>query len=151
MSKRDERLQRAVEREEQKTREEQRQTREFIQAEEVGLAGKTVDELVAIWTKGVEKWANLKTAKRANQSYYVALAAIRVLRKRNQVIALLPVLDHPDPSVRSLAAAYLLPVATEAAERVLEEVASLRHIAGLGARMTLERWRTTGVGIHLDD
>lgn len=50
-------------------------------------------------------------------------------------------LQHPDPNVRVNAAASLLKARTAEAVATLEPLAEIEGLAGLGAKMTLERYR----------
>lgn len=55
--------------------------------------------------------------------------------------ALLTLLVHEDPEVRSLAAADTLEIAPDKAVAVLEEVECLSGLVGFSAEMALKRWK----------
>lgn len=53
---------------------------------------------------------------------------------------LIKLLSYPDESVKSWAAAYLLPTHPEIATKALEEIASQPGIIAFNAAMTLKEW-----------
>ncbi len=69
-------------------------------------------------------------------------AAAKELNRRGELRELVPLLKHPLVTVRERAAAYCLPVATEAAVVTLEEVAAAHKFPEfLKASRTLDYWR----------
>jgi hypothetical protein len=82
--------------------------------------------------------------KKANRNYDIVANIRRELMERGEEgrMALLELLNHPDPHVRTSAAAYALQFAPERAEAVLVEVGqSDVGIVSFTAEMTLEQWR----------
>ncbi len=79
--------------------------------------------------------------RRANPQHDVVAAVYSELRRRGEAEALLPLLAHADPAVRSWAGAHALEFSAREGERVLEELAAEAGVVGLNAQMTLETWR----------
>lgn len=79
----------------------------------------------------------------ANREDETIAAVFRELRGRGIEAqkALLGFLDHGDPYVRVLTAAYALEFAPEQGEPVLTEISRSRGIPALNAEMTLQEWR----------
>jgi hypothetical protein len=83
-------------------------------------------------------------AERANASADTIATIYRELRRRGpeSQAALLTLLDHLNPSVRSWAAAHALEFAPPRGEPVLEKLARGPHgVVRLDAEMTLQEWR----------
>jgi hypothetical protein len=72
---------------------------------------------------------------------YTEAAAALLTGGRAHLDAFCTLLEHLDPSVRGMAAAYLLKDRTDQAVPVLHALASGEGLAALGARATLERYR----------
>ncbi len=79
--------------------------------------------------------------RRGNPQHDIVAAAYRELRRRGDEQVLLPLLEHPDPGVRSWAAAHALEFSPGEGERVLEALAGEEGIEGFNAQMTLQTWR----------
>lgn len=82
--------------------------------------------------------------RRANPKADLLSAIFAELRRRGLEAqqALLPLLRHPDPSVRCWAGAHALEFAPEQGEPVLAELAPTpRSFVALAAHVTLEQWR----------
>src|SRR5919108_311799 len=120
----DDRLERAVRREQRK-REVDRTVQEAA-VEAVLFAMQTVptEHIVAVYRNAVVEQAHSHDSEQARQHLHVVTRAYRELRLRGEELAVLPLLGDPDPRVRSVTAGALLPLATEKAQRVLEELAS---------------------------
>lgn len=146
-------LERAVQRQARKTQEDIRRTKAAIQAAQDSLRNVDTETVVKVYAEAVIENKRLSAdAEAANRQSHVSVGAYRELHRRGEEAALLPLLDHPNPAVRTTTAMFVLPIATEKADRVLEEVASGPYgISSLGAEATLQRWRTTGVAVKLDD
>ena len=79
--------------------------------------------------------------KRANPQHAIVAAAYRELRRRGEEDALLPLLTHADPGVRSWAGAHALEFSPENGEKALEGLIAEPGLVGFTAKMTLETWR----------
>ncbi|MGE0883646.1 MAG: HEAT repeat domain-containing protein [Blastocatellales bacterium] len=82
-------------------------------------------------------------ARKGNQyaRRYIQIAN-QLLRGGEEAISVfVELLQHPDPNVRGNAAANLLKVRTAEAVAALEPLAEIEGLTGLGAKMTLERYR----------
>ena len=81
--------------------------------------------------------------KRANKEYDTIAAIYRELRERGESAQrlLLPLLEHPDPAVKSWAAAHALEFSPNEGERVLEELSQGTGMLSLNAETTLSEWR----------
>jgi hypothetical protein len=81
--------------------------------------------------------------KRANPKAEEIAAIYRELRERGRdaQLALLPLLEHPDPFVRGWTAAHALEFAPVEGERALLALVELPGVPGLNASMTLREWR----------
>lgn len=82
--------------------------------------------------------------KKANKQHDIIAGIYRELRARGleAQLALLDLLDDPNPSVRGWAAAHALEFAPARGELVLRELARrMPGLIGLGAEMTLREWR----------
>ena len=118
-----------------------------IQAVLFALQTVPTEHIVAVYRNAVVEQAHSHDSEQARQHLHVVTAAYRELRRRREELKVLPLLDDPDPRVRSVTAGALLPLATEKAQRVLEELASgPAGVIRTGAEQTLKRWRATGVG-----
>jgi Domain of unknown function (DUF2019) len=83
---------------------------------------------------------NLKAHNKVSGDIYAAAAE---LNRRGELRTLVPLLKHPLVTVRERAAAYCLPVATEAAVATLEEVFAAHEFPEfLKASRTLDYWRS---------
>ena len=106
----------------------------------------SVQEIVDVYVAAAAKHGRATEAgdhEAANAAHDVIAPAYRELRSRgiDAQRALLPLLQHPDPSVRGWAAAHGLEFAPDQAEPALEALADLGGIGGLDAKMTLSVWR----------
>jgi hypothetical protein len=81
-------------------------------------------------------------SKSANKAYDIIADVYRELREEGARDRLLPLLEHPDASVRCWAGAHALEFAPEDGERVLTDLAQGdRSTIGFDAKMTLSEWR----------
>ena len=83
-------------------------------------------------------------SKSANRHADVLAAVYRELRARGRdaQLALMPLLNDPDPNVRVWAAGHALEFAPEDGEKVLTEMAAaFKGLIGWSAEMTLKEWR----------
>jgi hypothetical protein len=81
---------------------------------------------------------------KANRAADAIAAVYRELRRRGGDAQrhLLPLLDHPDPSVRSWAGAHALEFAPGDGERALSQLCnSSGKVVAFNAKMTLAEWR----------
>ncbi len=78
-----------------------------------------------------------------NKQHDVIVAAYREFRARGPEAqrSLLGLLDHPNESVRGMAASHALEFAAEEGAPVLELIAKSESIHGFTARITLEEWK----------
>jgi hypothetical protein len=99
-------------------------------------AKKTLEDLTAEFAANVvaqsEALREGNAGNRYAKKYIAAFAELRASGDEDRS-ALLPLLDHPRPDVRSTAAAFLLRYNTPAAMRVLREVARLPGFQGFAA------------------
>lgn len=149
-------LERVIRRREQKRQERQRRTKAAIQAVQASLRTVDTQTVVKVYQEAAIENARAQDPgvdpEVAQRQINLIFGAYKVLRERGEEAAILPLLDDPNLEVRKMAALFALPIATDKAERVLEEIASgPPSLAELGAKMALERWRTTGVAVDLDD
>lgn len=79
-------------------------------------------------------------ANRAHDQVAQAYSEIRRRGERMQE-ALLPLLDHPDPGVRTWAGAHALEFAPKKGERTLRKLVKEGGLIGFSAEMTLETWK----------
>jgi len=108
------------------------------------LTSATVNQLLSLYVDAAS--AHLRASKqgdhkRANPQHDIVAAAYRELRERGEEAALLPLLAHADPGVRSWAGAHALEFSPRAGEKVLEELTAEPGPVGFNAQMTLETWR----------
>ncbi len=149
-------LERAVRGEARKARENQQRIKAAIQAAQEALRTVDTETVVKTFREAIIENARAQDPtvdpEVAQRHTNVIFGAYKELRRRGEEMAAMPLLDDPDLHVRNMTALFALPIATEKAERVLEEIASgPPSMARLGAKMTLERWRTTGVAVDLDE
>lgn len=90
------------------------------------------------------RWVKLAEGdpKTANKLFDRLTGIYVELKQRGQADLglLLPMLDDIDPAVRLDAGALALEFASDRAERVLQETATLRGLIGFTAKMTLREW-----------
>ena len=81
--------------------------------------------------------------REVNKQYRILAKALEQLRCRgpDAQLALLGLLDDPDPSVRGWAARDALEFAPQQAEACLAELAKLPGLIGFDAEMVLKEWR----------
>ena len=80
----------------------------------------------------------------ANRHADIVAAVYRELRARGRdaQLALMPLLEDPDPDIRVWAAGHALEFAPEDGEKVLTEMAAaFKGLIGWSAEMTLKEWR----------
>jgi hypothetical protein len=111
-----------------------------------GLTDATVKELVSTYVEAAaaQGRASAEGDDRTANAHHDRLAdAYRELRARGREAqgAILALLDHPDPHVRSWAGAHALEFSPEDGERTLEELVDEGGLAGFNAEMTLATWR----------
>jgi hypothetical protein len=108
------------------------------------LTRTTVGELVSRYVEAATEHVKASERgdyRRANPQHDIVAAIYRELRRRGEGEALLPLLAHDEPAVRSWAGAHALEFSPQEGERVLEELAAEAGVVGLNAQMTLETWR----------
>jgi hypothetical protein len=103
-------------------------------------------ELAAIFAEGVVAQCHCISegdAARGNghAARYIEAASDLLAGGPAHLDAFCVLLEHPDASVRGMAAAYLLKDRTDQALSVLRALASGEGLASLGARATLERYK----------
>ena len=79
--------------------------------------------------------------KIANRNYDKILAVAQYLRENKLLPELSVFYTHPNLSVRSWAAAYLLPVYEEKSIKILEEIAKLEGLEAFNAEILIKEWR----------
>ena len=82
--------------------------------------------------------------EKANEAHDVIASAYRELRRRglDAQRALLALLDHSDPGVRSWSAAHALEFSPAEGERVLSRMENIpKSLVSFSAKMTLRQWR----------
>lgn len=79
--------------------------------------------------------------KTANKSYAIIEKVIKYLKEKDEMIALLGLLNHISPGVRCWAATYLLPIKEKEAIIVLVELGKRADILALDAKTVLSEWR----------
>jgi hypothetical protein len=106
------------------------------------LEGRPTDELVAIYEEAAGRHHRESNPRKVNRAHDRLAAVYRELRARG-LDAQRALLDHPDPGVRSWAAAHALEFAAEEGEPVLEQLVADREgrMIGFGAEWTLKVWR----------
>lgn len=89
--------------------------------------------------------------RNANRAAKTVAKAFRQLREMGDegYQALLTLFEHEDKAVSTMAAAYLLRYATDAAVQILQENARDEGLMGFSAQQALERWREGDW--HLDE
>jgi hypothetical protein len=105
-----------------------------------------VDELVATYAEAAAAHGRASAEgdhRTANAEQERLAAAYRELRSRGPEAqrALLALLDHPAPEVRSWAGAHALEFAPEQGEQTLAKLAAEGGLPGFNAETTLETWR----------
>ena len=81
------------------------------------------------------------SSKIANRNYDKILAVAQYLRENKLLPELSVFYTHPNLSVRSWAAAYLLPVYEEKSIKILEEIAKIEGFGALDAEILIKEWR----------
>jgi len=81
-------------------------------------------------------------SKACNRAYNKIVRAAHRLKESagGEKAVLVDLLAYPDDSVKSWAAAYLLPICPEAAAKTLEDIASGSGLIAFSAAMTLKEW-----------
>lgn len=84
-----------------------------------------------------------KNPEKANLGYARLNSAYKLLKKNDpQLSALIPLLRHEDVSVRSTAAAHLLPIKPDIALPVLIEISKSKEKPfGFSAMMVIKQWK----------
>lgn len=80
-------------------------------------------------------------SKIANRNFDILADIAKYLRKNNSLYELSIFYTHPDISLRSWAATYLLPVYEKESIKVLKEVAKMDGIESFNAEMTIKEWK----------
>lgn len=111
-----------------------------------GLNDATVKELVSTYAEAAGAHGRASAEgdyETANAQHDRLAGAYRELRTLGQEAqgAVLALLDHRDPAVRSWAATHALEFSPMDGERALTDLVQEGGIAGFNAEMTLETWR----------
>ena len=106
----------------------------------------TIDEVISLYIDAADKQygaIQVGNTRAADKVGGVIATAYRELRQRGvqAQTALLPLLEHPDPSVRIWAASHTLEFEPEQAEPVLEKLAGEDSLQGFSGDMTLRVWK----------
>lgn len=80
-------------------------------------------------------------SKIANRNFDILADIAKYLRKNNSLYELSIFYTHPDISLRSWAATYLLPVYEKESIKVLKEIAKMDGIESFNAEMTIKEWK----------
>jgi HEAT repeat protein len=108
-----------------------------IDDEDVALLVKRYTESSAAHARATEVGDHVA----ANLAHDALAEAYRELRRRRAQWVLLPLLEHPDLSVRVWAAAHALEFCPEQGEPVLKRAAEIpRGLVSFSAQMTLRQW-----------
>jgi HEAT repeat protein len=107
---------------------------------------KTPSELAQEYAEAVIKQEECifqGNARKGNQfaRRYIQIARELLSGGEESISVFAELLQHPDPNVRGNAAANLLKDRTSEAVAALKPLAESEGLAGLGAKMTLERYR----------
>ncbi|HJA55866.1 MULTISPECIES: DUF2019 domain-containing protein [Bacteroides] len=81
------------------------------------------------------------SSKIANRNYDKILSVAQYLRENKLLPELSVFYMHPNLSVRSWAAAYLLPVYEEESIKILEEIAKFEGFGALDADILIKEWK----------
>lgn len=85
--------------------------------------------------------SKLGKGKEANR-YYDKIGTIVTYLKSNRCLERLSLYyTHPDLSVRSWAAAYLLPLYEKESLKVLKEISKMKVFGSLDAKLTIQEWK----------
>ena len=85
--------------------------------------------------------AIMQKGKIANRNYDKILSVAQYLRENKLLPELSVFYMHPNLSVRSWAAAYLLPVYEEESIKILEEIAKFEGFGALDADILIKEWK----------
>lgn len=80
-------------------------------------------------------------SKVANYNYDIMVEVAKFLRANKSLKELSVFYEHPNISVRSFAAAYLLPIDEENSIRVLDEIVKMKVLGSFDAKMTIQEWK----------
>lgn len=106
---------------------------------------KNLKEALEIFEDAAIKQADAITqkgsSKIANRNYDKILSVAQYLRENKLLPELSVFYTHPNLSVRSWAAAYLLPVYEEESIKILEEIAKFEGFGALDADILIKEWK----------
>lgn len=106
---------------------------------------KDLKEALEIFEDAAIKQADAITqkgsSKIANRNYDRIAAVAQYLRENKLLHELSVFYTHPNLSVRSWAAAYLLPVYEKESIEILEEIAKLEGLEALEAEILIKEWK----------
>jgi hypothetical protein len=81
-------------------------------------------------------------SRKGNKQYKIINATYQELKANKCLNELLPLLEHENLYVRMWASGYLLQITPAIAEKVLEQLSSLRGNIGFCSTITLREWRS---------
>lgn len=80
---------------------------------------------------------------------YIDAAKTLIRQGEDGINALAHLLNDPRESVRSMAAAFLIPFRTDESEAILRTLSEGSGLIAFESKMALERWEREGLGIDL--
>lgn len=105
---------------------------------------KNIDEALSLFEKAaIEQGEAIKLGKhkKANRNYDKMKNVVIYLRNNESLNRLSIFYVHPNVSVRTWAASYLLPLYEKESIRVLKEIVKMNILGSLDAEMTIKEWK----------